>query len=71
MRIKKITWQHRRDFSAVYECEHCGYTEEGSGYDDGNFHQNVVPKMVCKKCGKTASADYRPLTTKYPDWVQI
>ena len=71
MKIKTITSQHRRDFIAVYECEHCGYTKKGSGYDDANFHQNVIPKMKCLKCGKSASADYRPLTTKYPASVVI
>ena len=71
MRIKKILWQNRRDFQAIYECEHCGYTEEGRGYDDTNFHHNVIPEMVCKKCGKKAGEDYRPLETKYPDWVQV
>jgi len=65
MRIKKITSQNRRDFRAVYECEHCGHTEDGSGYDDDNFHRNVIPKIKCKKCGKTASSDYRSLGTKY------
>ncbi|MCR5312164.1 MAG: hypothetical protein K6E54_00680 [Bacteroidaceae bacterium] len=71
MRIKEITSQYRRDFTAIYECEHCGTTIEGSGYDDANFHRNVIPNMVCEKCGKTASDDYRPLTTKYPEGMQI
>lgn len=38
MKIKKIISQHRRDFQAVYECEHCGYTVESYGYDDEYFH---------------------------------
>ncbi len=66
MKIKTITSQHRRDFTAIYECEHCSHTKKGSGYDDANFHQNVIPEMKCPKCGKSAGADYRPLTTKYP-----
>lgn len=45
MKIKNIVSQYRRDFQAIYECEHCGHTKEGSGYDDENFHQNVIPKM--------------------------
>jgi predicted RNA-binding Zn-ribbon protein involved in translation (DUF1610 family) len=53
MRIKEITSQSRRDFYAIYECEHCGHTHKGSGYDDDNFHRNVVPNMNCPKCGKT------------------
>ena len=71
MKITSIKNQIRRDFVAVYECEHCGYTREGCGYDDSNFHHNVVPAMACKACGKTADKDYRPLTTKYPDDVVI
>lgn len=71
MRIKEILWQYRRDFRAIYECEHCGHTFEGEGYDDANFHQNVVPKMECPNCGKIASENYRPLTTFYPEGYQI
>ena len=65
MRIKQITSQDRRDFCAVYECEHCGATVAGSGYDDDNFHQNVIPAMKCEACGKTAAEDYRPMGTRY------
>lgn len=71
MKIEKIISQHRRDFNAIYVCEHCGVKKEGSGYDDGNFHNNVIPLMICESCGKTAGDDYRPLTTKYPDGVQV
>jgi len=67
MRIQQITNQNRRDFDAIYECEHCGHTEKGYGYDDTNFHQNIIPLKKCGKCGKTAGVEYRPLTTKYPD----
>ena len=65
MKIKRITSQCRRDFTATYECEHCGHTLEGGGYDDANFHQNVIPNMSCPKCGKKSPDEYRPLTTKY------
>jgi hypothetical protein len=65
MKIQKITSQHRRDFRAIYECEHCGATHEGTGYDDHNFHENVVPAMECKVCGKFADDFYRPLQPKY------
>ena len=71
MKIEKIISQSRRDFTAVYVCEHCGATKEGGGYDDGNFHMNVIPAMVCKSCGKTAADNYRPLATKYPDGMQV
>ena len=44
MRIKTIIRQYRRDFTADYECEHCNHVERMSGYDDANFHHNVIPK---------------------------
>lgn len=74
MKIQKILDQHRRDFTAIYECEGCGATNEGSGYDDSYFHQSVIPEMKCRECGKTSAevgADYRPLTTKYPEGMQV
>ncbi len=71
MRIKEIIEQSRRDFTALYECEHCGDEHEGPGYDDANFHQNVIPDMVCKACGKKASSNYRPLATKYPAGQEV
>lgn len=67
MKIQKIESQSRRDFYAIYECEHCGHTKQGCGYDDDNFHRNVIPEMKCPKCGKVSSEDYRPMGTKYPD----
>lgn len=72
MKIKKITSQSRRDFTAIMECEHCEATEvNSSGYDDTYYHNTVIPEMECKTCGKSASVDYRPLTTKYPDGIQL
>lgn len=67
MKIQKIISQYRRDFTAVYECEHCGATTTTNGYDDAHFHKIVIPQMKCSLCGKIAPTDYRPLTTKYPD----
>lgn len=71
MRIKKKLWQHRRDFEAIYECEHCGYTEKRGGYDDKNFHENVIPEMVCPRCGKKAPFDYKPMKTVFPEGFQV
>lgn len=67
MKIKEILSQFRRDFTALYECEHCGNIEKFGGYDDSNFHNNVIPQMECVRCGKKSPENYRPLTTKYPD----
>ena len=71
MKIKKITWQMRRDFKADYECEHCGNVESRDGYDDDHFHRQVIPTMKCSNCGKTASDDYRPLAPKHAEGVQL
>lgn len=54
MRIQSRVRQHRRDFTAVYECEFCGATKKDSGYDDAYFHQEVIPAMKCEACGKTS-----------------
>ena len=65
MKIKTITGQSRRDFYAIYECEHCGHTHKGSGYDDDNFHRNVIPNMKCDICSEKAPTTYEPVTPKY------
>tara|TARA_R110000868_G_C10972986_1_gene771163 strand:+ start:48827 stop:49042 length:216 start_codon:yes stop_codon:yes gene_type:complete len=65
MKIKKIISQYRRDFTAEYECESCGNIETGRGYDDDNFHQNVIPEIKCSKCGKPSTKDYKARETKY------
>lgn len=67
MKIKKMLSQHRRDFSAIYVCEHCDFEEVSNGYDDTYFHESVIPNMSCKKCNKKASDDYIPQSCKYPD----
>jgi ribosomal protein L37AE/L43A len=67
MEIKKILSQHRRDFTAIYKCEHCENETESSGYDDSYFHQKVIPNMECSKCKKKSSKKYKPRATKYKD----
>lgn len=72
MRIKEMVSQHRRDFTAIYECEHCGNTQKGGGYDDSYFHLNVIPSMKCESCGKEADKNtYKAKETKYPDGMQV
>lgn len=71
MKIKKILRQHRRDFTAIYECEHCEHEYKDSGYDDRNFHDNVIPTIKCPKCNKVSDESYRPLTTKYEEGFQV
>jgi rubredoxin len=65
MKIIRISERNRRDFWADYECEHCGLVHKNmSGYDDTNFHNNVIPKMKCPSCKKVAK-DYVPRSPKY------
>ena len=68
MKIKEITYRNRRDFKAIFVCEHCGYEYEDWGYDNDYFHKVVIPqKMKCPKCGKKSGKDYKPRGTKYPE----
>lgn len=74
MFIKEILSQYRRDFDAIYKCEDCGYEEKNSGYDDRNFHDNVVPEMKCKNCGKSRNnlgVIGKYTKTRYPEGFQI
>ena len=74
MRIKKIIWQNRRDFEAEFICPFCGYEEKIEGYDDANYHKNVIPELPCKECGKReidGNKEYRPLQTTYPEGFQV
>jgi len=71
MRINQFTYQHRRDFKAIFECEHCHNIYEDWGYDDANYHNNVLPTIKCPKCGLTSKDDYRPLQPLYPEGFQI
>lgn len=71
MHIKKKTYQSRRDFTAIYQCEHCDHETPGSGYDDAYFHENVIPRMECAECGKTADAMTPTTTPDVPAHVVI
>jgi len=56
MEIKEIKNQIRNDFTWIGECEHCGHTHKyTSGYDDNNYHDNVIPNMKCKVCHKSSN----------------
>ena len=74
MKIKRIVSQNRRDFHADYECEGCGHLHESRGYDDDNFHRNVIPNMKCPMCDKSSEdlgIEVKPLETKYPSWMTV
>lgn len=58
MRIKQVTSQHRNDFYADMECEHCGHQDKRTpGYNDAHFHQKVIPAMTCGLCGKNRAGE--------------
>ena len=74
MHIKEKTYQNRRDFKAIFECQDCGHKVEKWGYDDRFFHDEVVPGMKCPECGKSSidlgiTNDF--VQTKYPEGFQI
>lgn len=58
MRIAKITAQYRNDFYADMVCEHCGSEAKlTTGYNDANYHVNVIPAIHCTACGKNRAGD--------------
>ena len=65
MKIKEILEQNRRDFKATLICEHCDSEQKLYGYDDDNFHENVIPRIKCVSCEKISPITYRPLATKH------
>lgn len=75
MKIKQILDQTRRDFSAIMKCEFCqNEAKLTSGYDDRNYHDNVIPSMVCNDCGKSTKSEGGTIDhvqTKYPEGYQI
>jgi hypothetical protein len=73
MRLKKKVSQHRRDFQAIYECDwdDCRHEQSGYGYDDANFHENVIPRMECKKCGRPAAPDTPKTAADVPAGVVL
>lgn len=60
MKIKSFLSRYRSDYTAIMVCEHCGYEQRDKyGYDDDNYHTNVIPKMHCGKCGKNRAGEER------------
>jgi hypothetical protein len=60
MFIKQITSQHRNDFSAIMQCEHCAETVKNNcGYNDANYHERVIPAMYCPSCGKNKAGEVK------------
>ena len=76
MKVLKIYNQMRRDCYCDLECENCGNKRiKVTGYDDGNFWNNVIPDYKCIKCGKsTNDLDIKikqNIQTKYPEGMQV
>lgn len=77
MKLTRIINQYRRDFQGEYQCEFCGHIDKDEymvGYDDRNYHDNVIPNMECLKCGKSTisgGGEIENTQTKYPDGFQI
>lgn len=74
MKIIKMIDQNRRDFNALMKCEGCGMETSVRGYDDRNYHDNVMPDMKCEGCGKSRKdlgIEYPPTPTKYPSWLDV
>ena len=66
MKIIRRFNQHRRDFRADMQCEHCGTVRlDVSCYDDDFFHRKVIPDMACSDCGEKSPEDNIPQGTKY------
>lgn len=62
MKIKQWIDQIGNDFWCTYECEHCGHeTGKKSGYNDGYFHNSVIPAMHCESqaCGKNRAGNLK------------
>lgn len=75
MKIFEVLSCHRRDFSAVLKCEGCGAQQTiNYGYDDRNYHDNVIPAMKCENCGKSRidlGITQEPTKTKYEAWEVV
>jgi len=60
MKIKEYLNRMGNDFWASYQCEFCGAIKGSTvGYDDRYYHENVIPKMVCDKCGLSTAEGKR------------
>ena len=56
MRVEKITFQLRNDFSATIKCEGCEKTQKlERGYSDAHYYSYVLPEIKCNSCGKSSN----------------
>jgi hypothetical protein len=62
VKLIEVTWQHRYDFEGIAQCEFCQHKQKlARGYDDANFHINVIPAIECASCGKRTTEKTLPL----------
>jgi hypothetical protein len=60
MKIKNLKGGFSRDLYGKLECEHCAAESELSGgYNDGFWHDMVLPSMFCPSCGLNRNGDKR------------
>lgn len=62
MKLKFVKPTSSRDLYGKVECEHCGTEAElRGGYDDGFWHDKVLPAWHCKveTCGKNRAGELR------------
>lgn len=60
MELIEIISQHRNDFTGILQCEHCGSKKKlTTGYNDANYHNNVIPSFHCQECGMNRAGKIR------------
>jgi hypothetical protein len=71
MIIKKVLTYCRRDFTATLECEFCKAMDHlSSGYDDSNYHNNVLANRKCKNCDKSSISGKSKIIPKEPKYPE-
>lgn len=60
MKITSLKSYTSRDLYGTLECEHCGTSDKlVGGYDDGHWHNKVLPAFHCQQCGKNRAGELR------------
>lgn len=58
MKITSLKGAVGRDLYGTIECEHCQSEQPlRGGYDDGHWHNKVLPAFHCMSCGKNRSGE--------------
>ncbi|SCB51764.1 hypothetical protein GA0061099_102142 [Bradyrhizobium yuanmingense] len=59
MKIQTLTDQLRNDLYGTLVCEHCEHSQKFVGYDDANWHNNVLPAIKCSTCLRDRSGEIK------------